>query len=340
MCQYLHLFSSRTESLLKDDTLKALSITHTDLDGVASSAAFLRSRNIVEYEVVFTEPDSLHSTLNKLSKEMEKYELISITDLGPNPGSIEVSLEALSIAKRKGKQVIWIDHHIWDKSWIEEATSVGIELEVDTSTCATGIASRYSQGDSFLEELSRAVCSADEWRFDDENAPWLVRFVGFTRDIDWLRRAHKVFMDVGSMKELLEKARPRTIEVHDIELRYSSEFLKEVIIESRRGIKVAFGIKREPEVSASLLAQLMLARFDADIAAILNEKGKLEFRSNKCNVREIAFQLGGGGHPKASGAPVPVGIKTILPILPHNLRTILIASSILKAAERVGCIPV
>lgn len=324
--------------VFKVDILRTISFTHTDLDGVASSATFLRANEIKDYKVVFTEPDSLHISLRNFSEEIENYEIVSITDLGPNPGSINLALKTLSRALNKGIRVIWIDHHIWNDNWAKEASSRGIELRVDTSTCATGLASRFKQKDSYLKELSEAVCSADEWRFDNEKAPWLVRFVGFTRNPIWLKKAHEAFMKANTIEELLEVARPKSIEVHETELKYSNEFLKEVVTETKGSVKVAFGIKKEPEVSASLLSQLMLARFKADIAAILNEEKKLEFRSNKCNVREIAFRLGGGGHPKASGAPLPPRIRFLISFLPNKAKISLVLHLILKAIEETGCI--
>jgi len=319
--------------------MKALSITHTDLDGVASSAIALRALEPGSYRVVFTEPDSLHLTLRALSSEGNKYDLVSITDLGLNPSTVAESLNIISSSFSRSSKVIWIDHHIWNREWEEMVAASGVELMRDTSTCAAGIASRLRPGDAYLEELSKIVCSADEWRFDDSRAPWLVRYVGFSRDQRWLQEAHRTILNSRSIEELVEKSRARSIEVFDIELRYSSEFLKRAVVVERRGVKVAFGIKEEPEVSASLLAQLMFGRLRADIAAILNESNRLEFRSNKCNVREIALRLGGGGHPKASGAPSPLGAGSS-PVLSSEDKIKIVLDRILEAVEQVGCIPV
>jgi len=319
--------------------MKVLSITHTDLDGVASSAIVLRALEPESYRVVFTEPDSLHLTLRALSSEGNKYDTVSITDLGLNSSTVAEAFSTISGSFSRSSRVIWIDHHIWNREWEETAVALGVELMHDTSTCAAGIASRLRPGDVFLKELSKIVCSADEWRFDDSRAPWLVRYVGFSRDQSWLQEAHKTILESRSIEELIEKSRARSIEVFDKELRYSSEFLKRAVVVERRGVKVAFGIKEEPEVSASLLGQLMLGRLWADIAAILNESNRLEFRSNKCNVREIAFRLGGGGHPKASGAPSPLGARSS-PDLSNEDKIKIVLGRILEAVEQVGCIPV
>jgi len=318
--------------------MKVLSITHTDLDGVASSAIVLRALEPESYRVVFTEPDSLHLTLRALSSEGNKYDTVSISDLGLNSSTVDEAFSIISSSFGRSSRVIWIDHHIWNREWEERAVALGVQLMHDTSTCAAGIASRLKPGDPFLEELSKIVCSADEWRFDDSRAPWLVRYVGYSRDQKWLQEAHRVILESRSIEELVEKSRGRSIEVFDKELRYSSEFLKGAVVVERRGVKVAFGIKEEPDVSVSLLGQLMLGRLGADIAAILNESNRLEFRSNKCNVREIAFRLGGGGHPEASGAPSPLGAGA-LPGLSSEDKIKIVLDKILEAVEQVGCIP-
>jgi len=319
--------------------MKVLSITHTDLDGVASSAIVLRALEPESYRVVFTEPDSLHLTLRALSSEGNKYDTVSISDLGLNSSTVDEAFSIISGSFSRSSRVIWIDHHIWNREWEETAVASGVELMHDISTCAAGIASRLRPGDAYLEELSKIVCSADEWKFDDSRAPWLVRYVGFSRDQRWLQEAHRSILESRSIEELVEKSRARSIEVFDKELRYSSEFLKKAVVVEKRGVKVAFGIKEEPEVSASLLAQLMLGRLGADIAAILNESNRLEFRSNKCNVREIAFRLGGGGHPKASGSPAPSGAGSS-PVPSGEDKIKIVLRRILEAVEQVGCIPV
>ncbi|MEM3836649.1 MAG: hypothetical protein QXU57_01975 [Fervidicoccaceae archaeon] len=320
--------------------MTVLSITHTDLDGVASSAVLLRAWNVNDYTVAFTEPDSLHLTLRSFRRRMQEVELIAITDLGPNPAIFEDALEILSSARKRGKRVVWIDHHVWRDEWKNAALHSNIELKLNEDLCATGIAAEEAKGDSYIADLAKITCSADQWRFDEPLSPFLVRYVGFSRDPSWLTKVHRAFLSSESIDSLMKLAIPRAIEIHELELRNIKSFIEKVFLLESGKLKIAIGIKKEPEISSSLLGQFMLARFNADIAVIVNERGKLEFRSNRCNVRNIAYELGGGGHPKASGSPIPTYAKFAMKLMPSKVGISLVARIVRNAVDRVGCVSV
>ena len=49
----------------------------------------------------------------------------------------------------------------------------------------------------------------------------------------------------------------------------------------------------------------MLSRLGLDIAAIINpDYCSISFRSRNFDVQKLAAELGGGGHPRASGSPL------------------------------------
>jgi len=87
------------------------------------------------------------------------------------------------------------------------------------------------------------------------------------------------------------------------ELKLLSKVLRKSGIVDVEGVRVAYYFKGNDEHITSFIANLLLSRFNADIAVICR-RGSVSFRSRSYNVREIAKRLGGGGHVRAAGAPL------------------------------------
>lgn len=277
--------------------MKAVVITHTDLDGTASAAVLLRYLGRVD-KLLFIQPSSLVKAVSSLNCDSGC--VVYICDLSPNSSNYVALMESLRKLMRRGASVWWFDHHIWDDLWVSELREVGVKLFVDRSTCAAGVVVKYlGIVDEVSVRLARAACSLDMWVFDDWLGNFLARYVGFSKSSNWRRRA------VGKLSsgELLDEEILRVVEESvDRELEILSEALrKSKVKEVCGGVRIAYYYKAVKDHVTSYIASLQMSRFSADIALICR-KGSASLRSRgSINVREIAKKLGGGGHEYAAG---------------------------------------
>ncbi len=324
--------------------MRSVIVTHTDLDGVASAAIYLRllgSELGVDTDIVFTEPYKLHKTLNNLPRDAKR---LAIMDLGPNAGTFNDIVHKLRELRDQGVGVEWYDHHRWRGDWIKELTSLGVRVHVDTSTCAAGVVARYAPSelgaeiDEFVEKLVSATCAADLWVWDDPWAPKLYRVVGRYRGAkadEWRRRLVKGFSE-GSLwwpelDEALDEYVRRELEGFEKNLRRAR--LLEI-----DGCRVVFVLKEPGPPNTSILGNSLLYRYQADIAVIVKKRGTgLSLRSISVNVQRLAYALGGGGHPRAAGAPLNLGLlKRILSAIWPGIRLRHAQTLVINALRSLG----
>lgn len=271
-------------------------VTHTDLDGVASAAILTRSLGRVD-KYTFTQPQTLSKVLStiKCPDECEVY----ICDLSPNSDGLGSLLSALGRLVKDGAKVWWLDHHVWDISWVEKVLDAGVRLSQDISTCSAGIVyKQFGFGDPLSERIAHAACSLDLWVFDDWLGNFLARYVGYSKSEDWRRRV-VIKLATGSLldREILEAVEDSA----DRELKILSEALKKCGVSDICGIKVVYYYKSVKDHITSYVAALLMSRFNADMA-IICRKGSVSLRSRgKVDVQRIAKKLGGGGHHNAAG---------------------------------------
>jgi len=280
--------------------LKAVVVTHTDLDGTASAAVLLRYLGHVD-KFLFIQPNNLVRAISSINCGSGCS--IYVCDLSPNSSNYTALVTSLHRLVERGASVWWFDHHVWDDHWLSELRGIGVKLFVDRSTCATGVVIKYlGVADEVSVKLARAACSLDLWVFDDWLGNFLARYIGFSKSSNWRRRA------VGKLSsgELLDGDVLRVVEESvDRELKILSEVLrKSKVREVCGGIRIAYYYKSVKDHVTSYIASLQMSRFSADVALICR-KGSASLRSRgSVNVREIAKKLGGGGHEYAAGFPI------------------------------------
>jgi oligoribonuclease NrnB/cAMP/cGMP phosphodiesterase (DHH superfamily) len=319
-------------------------ITHTDLDGVGSAAAYLRivKRDLNEATVLFSEPYELHETLGALKENVDNGGTIAIMDLGPNRENSSIVITLLSELRRKGVNIEWYDHHIWDET-LEKIRSLGVKIFVDRSTCATGVVIKYAsrlhnvEVNDFLKELERAVCAADLWIWDHPLAPKLFRVVGSEKGEDsdeWRLTIIKKFLEGKLWDEELEGKLESYV---NKELKGYEKALRTLYLKNIKGLRLATVLKPRGPPSNSLIGALIMSRFDADVAIIARENGAISLRSKKVDVQRIASLLGGGGHPRASGAKIklPFLVKLISTFYPKVI-PIYVTNRIAKVIKEIG----
>lgn len=322
-------------------------VTHTDLDGVGSAAAVVRilGRADNSYTVVYAEPYNIHEKLEGIAEYVEQGDLLVVTDLGPNRGAFPRAVEYVKTMVARGAGVEWYDHHVWRGEDLQSLEAAGARVWVDRSTCATGVVVRHmprhhgTVADDYLFELERVVCSADLWRWDHYLSARLFRVIGGGdqngdewRDKVLDKLARGILWD-GELEERLQ-------EYITEELKGFNRVQATVYIKERDGCRVAVASKTRGPPANSFIGAMLLARYEADIAAIARPNGGLSLRSRRVNVQPVAARLGGGGHPRASGAkleiPLPVRLASRLTLKALSWYT---AGIVIRAALEEGVCP-
>ncbi len=272
-------------------------VTHTDLDGVASAALIIKTLGDVD-RVFFAQPHQLHAVLGKIPNASEVY----VADLGVNQGTLEKVVRGVSRIVSSGGSVKWFDHHVWDEAWLEAVRRAGAEVWVERSTCGAGVVAKHlpAKGEG-VDDVVSAACSVDLWVFNDWRGNFLARFVGLKEGGKWREYVARKLASSGS--EIVDEEVVKAAEaLMDRELRIYSRVVKEARIARVGKYVVAYYLKPKSEHVTSYIGNILLSRFNADIALICRN-GSLSLRSRDVDVRRIAKALGGGGHPRAAGAP-------------------------------------
>jgi oligoribonuclease NrnB/cAMP/cGMP phosphodiesterase (DHH superfamily) len=297
--------------------------THTDLDGVGSAAAYLilkgKKPDDPDVIVTYVEPYNIHQKITDYIPYIDKQDKIIVTDIGINPKVYNELIGVLKEIRNRNGTIEWYDHHRWSNEWIKEFKELGINLHVDTSTCATGVVAKYATPETEmnselvnkLKELVYAVCAADLWKWDHYLAPKLFRIVTLNGSQGEIRRnmvlrkftSQKLWDD--ELEELLE-------EYVNIELENYSKLDRGLVRMCGKQCCIGLTIKTKGPPTNSFVGSYILSRFNVDIACIVKSNGSLSLRSRRVDVQKIALKLGGGGHPLAAGAKIDLSPVDLL----------------------------
>ncbi|MEM3979999.1 MAG: DHHA1 domain-containing protein [Ignisphaera sp.] len=210
----------------------------------------------------------------------------------------------------------WYDHHVWDEEWIKDVRYKNIDLYIDRSICATGVIAKkvcLDQNDR-VNKLVRIVCDADTWRFTSYESTFLFRYADLENKDHWRNNVFKVIKNYleSTIKDIIQYIEEDVSRYVDEELKTLSLLRSKIMEDKIDEVKLCIYVKDHYIPSSSIIGNAMLSF--CDIAVVVHETLKsISFRSRKCNVREIANIFGGGGHPKAAGAPlnIPLVVKLL-----------------------------
>ncbi len=287
-------------------------ITHTDLDGVGSAAAILRTMDLVDggATILYAEPYNVDEKLDSISEYVEEGDRVVVADLGPNRDSFNKAVESIRDITGRGAEVEWYDHHVWSEDEEEALRRAGARLFIDKSTCATGVVARYATSlhgaevDEVLRELESIVCAADLWRWDHPMAPKLARIVGWNSDEErdeWRSRvAYKLAQGIFWDDEFEERLQDYVTK----ELSGYNKVMRTIYVKESGKCRVAAAYKLRGPPANSFIGGMLQSRYQADIAVIIRPNGGVSLRSRSIDVQIIAKAMGGGGHPRAAGAKI------------------------------------
>lgn len=327
-----------------DGLAKVVIITHTDLDGVVSAVVYylsllkngIENKNVIALEpekdpdtiIHFTEPHSLHLVLKELEAQKQPPEKIVITDLGANKDTISDIIGSIKNLVKRGVIVEWYDHHKWDDSWVGLIKTLkNTKIFIETDTCAAGVVHRHVNVpeplSSCISNLVSATCAADVWKWDNMLAPLLYRVTMSPRGAKGDVERRRLFERFSRCEIWSDDWRDKLEEQIDRELKgYSDALKKKKVLPLRENgeTTAVFILKEKGHPPTSFLASFLLRRTGADIAVIVRVDGALSLRSRGVDVRELAVCLGGGGHPRASGAKIGLPfyygfLRIILPFI-------------------------
>ncbi len=191
-----------------------------------------------------------------------------------------------------------------------------------------------------MEELVKATCAADLWAWDHPLAPKLFRAVGRGEEEHgeaWKRKVIDKFYKGVLWDSDLEKSVENYV---NAELKGYQKLLRQLLVVRANDTIIAITLKPRGPPGSSIAAAFLASRTRAHIIGVLRNDGGLSLRSSKCDVRIIAYNLGGGGHPQASGAKIsfPLYVRIIGFFYKRYLLKYT-ASRLLRVVEAVGCRP-
>ena len=292
------------------DSLEYVIITHTDIDGVGAAALYTYLQGAKPVKTYFTEPYLIQRLIPRI-KRLSGIGKVVFMDLGLNSSVYPLVKDMVETLTGKKVMVEWYDHHIWDKQWLAELSSIGARIHIDKSTCATGVVAKYAPrnredvDEEFVDELVKGVCAGDLFRFDHWRGPWFLRLVRRHDDPKWRLRVLEV-LSSGTL--WIDEFTDKIIERLESELRGYSRVKDYIYLVKHNGVKIAVTLSIEG-IENSFLAAHVMGRYSADVVALTSPDGKVSLRSKRHDVRELAYILGGGGHAKASGCKLKIPWK-------------------------------
>jgi len=285
---------------------KIISLTHgKDLDGIASAAIVLRYASKIgkDFEVLFSEPQTLHDALTKLVHVLNKdVSEIVISDLGLNRRIVDLVAEILkNIKDNYNVKIRWFDHHLWSDEAKNKIGKIIDELVVNERFCGAELVQRsLLPDDAVAAKLALLARDADFWIFSNEISKKLSKIISYrevplknlvetlSKGTFWNKDLERKFKEVLSKeKEVVDKCL-ETLETHII-----------------KGFKVALV---KGKIPAGEIAEL-LAKKGYDVIVVISPEGKVSLRrgNSRINLVPIAEKLNGGGHPFAAGGTLNYG---------------------------------
>ncbi len=279
--------------------MRAVVVSHWDVDGIASAAIAVRmGASVVKLSALAALPRILEDAVHAL--ERERADTLIIADLNPSPGHELLIETSLDYAASLGVRILWLDHHEWPSGLVDELRSLGAEVIVDTGRvsaelvrdylgCRDGVCRRLVEmaidDDRFLNRDELAI----KWRRILRWYGWRTRYQAvrdWARGRLWPQWAANLWARLSSEYEELMA---RTLS--NIKLVRIGDYLL-------AAVRVASEKLHPGEVHARMLEMGV----DADIYAMIYDNG-VSLRSATLPLACIARRLGGGGHDNAAGIP-------------------------------------
>ncbi len=303
--------------MLNSKKERILSITHQqDIDGLFCGAIL---KNAFPDTFVYLTNYGLENIL-KIAKTIEtniikskKQGTIIISDLSiDNEEEASVIKTAGTMAKNKGWNLIWIDHHIWRpeiKDLIQSFASVVLAKEKEQKCASELVCEVLNIKRTACMRMAKFAHIADFRLPEINNMPPLPEMV----------RYYLTFPDYyKKLQSIINKASKGILWDSELKDEYESKYLplkESAIKEALKSLMVTFvynykvGITESPRVlSKGILSEIIFKRYDdLDIIFLFSPDGKISIRRRsdseiRCDL--VAQKLNGGGHSYAAAGTI------------------------------------
>ena len=278
-------------------------VSHWDLDGIVAASLLVYGSE--EHSITW---DLRLSTPSRLLKSIEEVAVqggaLAVADLNPNPQAEPLSLRKLLA---KPEKTYWFDHHEWPRKILEDlSTMKRLHLIIDPEATSSELVARHLENECGLKllephrEILEVAVADDKNKGSPELFEEVYKWRIILRSIDWPTkyRIAELFANGELWSEWLEEIYSKSRAKYEKELSLSIE--KTRLYTPDCGLKIAV-VKASEQLNPSDVYNRLKEKIEADIYVISYGKG-VSLRSEEIDVRRIAQKLGGGGHPKASGA--------------------------------------
>ena len=284
--------------------MKDLLISHVaDIDGV--SPVILMKLCKINFDYELKDIYELEEYLdNLLEEDLSFYNNIYIVDLTV-PENIYVKINN-SIYKEKFKV---FDHH---RTHMYALNNKYVTLDINE--CGTSLFYKYlSKKYKFRKNTKKYiehVKNIDLWLWKEKNDPLAKQLSDLFYIYGKTKYIEEMYKKLKTRKKFkLSKIENTILKIEQEKIdRYILKKEKDMIIINYQNYKA--GIIFNELYKSELGNQLSINNPDLDFIIMINLSGGISLRTNKdIDLSLIASTLGGGGHKKASGAPIPLEYK-------------------------------
>ena len=284
--------------------MKDLLISHVaDIDGV--SPVILMKLCKINFDYELKDIYELEEYLdNLLEEDLSFYNNIYIVDITV-PENIYVKINN-SIYKEKFKV---FDHH---RTHMYALNNKYVTLDINE--CGTSLFYKYlSKKYKFRKNAKKYiehVKNIDLWLWKEKNDPLAKQLSDLFYIYGKTKYIEEMYKKLKTRKKFkLSKIENTILKIEQEKIdRYILKKEKDMIIINYQNYKA--GIIFNELYKSELGNQLSINNPDLDFIIMINLSGGISLRTNKdIDLSLIASTLGGGGHKKASGAPIPLEYK-------------------------------
>lgn len=293
--------------------MKIKLFTHTDLDGVGCAVVGKKAFGDV-LDVQFCGYSTVNERVTNFIKsgEVEQYDAVFITDISVNEEVAEL------IDSTVGFKVQLLDHHgtaLWLNKYgwayvseVEEPLVDKTRNEVKSS--GTTLFYRYLLDSKLLSldkkllDFCEQVRQYDSWEWKNVYENELANQLNTLFQILGLFNFYNRFSK--NPEVIFNKTEQTILEIEQSRVKhYLNQKEKELEIRSILGYKV--GVIFAEQYASQLGNYLAETHRNLDFIMMVNMSGTISYRGvrDDIDLGEVAKQFGGGGHPKASGSPIP-----------------------------------
>jgi oligoribonuclease NrnB/cAMP/cGMP phosphodiesterase (DHH superfamily) len=282
-----------------------------DMDGIGS-AALIRMRFGMPLENIFFSgygADDLREAEAGLRRLYGKRILLFIMDISPESETLYIFQNIVRNVHRGGGSVVVLDHHLWKKEMIRKIASK-CDLAVigeNKKMCAAELARKLTGlQDRFVSEFTDIVHHGDfnigirKKRQAELSEIYMMSINHCNMSKSYHARIRKLrhIADVISSRRFSDKGmREAAFEFRRINSNRIENMLTDLYHISD---KIAVGFSRQ--VDATEACRDIIRKAKVDIGIVINlDHGKGSIRSVESDTLRFANELGGGGHPHASG---------------------------------------